>query len=98
MYWAKRRFKAADYASYQDRLGQLLMANPTAYREYMMFSMKQGVGESDVYVGVPLQGLLAMFDGFERVEETALPKVVDTLLLADANAFGERFEFRHNQR
>ena len=74
------------------------MATPSRYREFMMFSVEKSVGVSDVYVGVPLQELMSLFDGFDPVEETNLPKVVDSLLVADANAFGERFEFRHNQK
>ncbi len=98
MIWGKRQFQWADYAPYQDRLGDLIMKNPTQYREFMMFSIEQKVGLSDVYVGVPIKEYMALFDGFEPVSEDALPKVVDTLLVADANAFAERFEFRHNQR
>jgi hypothetical protein len=97
MIWAKRRFQWADYAPYQDRLEKLLMANPTRYREFMMFSVEASGGEGDVYVGVPTKEFIALFDGFEPVREAALPKVVDALLIADANAFKERFEFRHNK-
>jgi hypothetical protein len=98
LFWGKREFRWADYAPYQDRLGKLLMATPSRYREFMMFSVEKSVGVSDVYVGVPLQELMSLFDGFDPVEETNLPKVVDSLSVADANAFGERFEFRHNQK
>jgi hypothetical protein len=98
MYWAKRRFEWAQYAPYQDRLEKLLMANAMQYREFMMFSIEQKVGLSDVYVGVPIKESMLLFDGFEPVSEDELPKVVDTLLVADATAFAERFEFRHNQR
>lgn len=98
IHWAKRRFEWAEYAPYQDKLEKLLMANATQYREFMMFSMEQKVGLSDVYVGVPSAAYLAVFDGFERVAESDLPKFVDTLLVADANAFKERFEFTHNKR
>jgi hypothetical protein len=98
MFWAKRAFQWADYAPYQDRLEKLLMSNPAHYREFMMFSIEQKVGLSDVYVGVPAQSFLAVFDRFEPVAEADLPKVVDTLLIADANAFKERFEFKHNKK
>ena len=64
MFWAKREFKWADYAPYQDRLGKLLMDNPTHYREFMMFSIEKTTGVSDVYVGVPVKEFLAIFDGF----------------------------------
>jgi hypothetical protein len=98
MFWAKRRFEWADYAPYQDRIEKLLMSNATQYREFMMFSIEQKVGLSDVYVGVPAQAFLAVFDGFEPVAEQDLPKMVDSLLVADANAFKERFEFKHNKK
>jgi hypothetical protein len=98
MFWAKRRFEWADYAPYQDRIEKLLMTNAAQYREFMMFSIEQKVGLSDVYVGVPAQAFLAVFDGFEPVAEHDLPKVVDSLLVADANAFKERFEFKHNKK
>jgi hypothetical protein len=96
MFWAKREFKWADYAPYQDRLGKLIMDNPTHYREFMMFSIEKTAGVGDVYVGVPVKEFLAIFDGFEPVSEEMSPKVVDTLLVADANAFADRFVFRHN--
>ncbi|MFZ2155500.1 MAG: hypothetical protein WAV72_05185 [Bradyrhizobium sp.] len=76
MFWAKRRFEWADYAPYQDRIEKLLMSNAAHYREFMMFSVEQKVGLSDVYVGVPAQAFLAVFDGFEPVAEQDLPKVV----------------------
>ena len=98
MLWAKRSFEWADYAPYQDRIEKLLMSNPAHYREFMMFSVEQKVGLSDVYVGVPAQPFLAVFDGFVAVAENDLPKVVDSLLVADANAFKERFEFKHNKK
>lgn len=99
MIWAKRRFQWADYAPYQDRLEKLLMANPTRYREFMMFSVEASVGVGDVYVGVPTKELMAMFDGFEPVNEATLPRAVVSLLLADANAFKDAgFEFKHNKR
>jgi hypothetical protein len=98
MIWGKRSFQWADYAPYQDRLGDLLMKNPTRYREFMMFSVEQKAGLADIYVGVPAEEFMLLFDGFEHVGEDALPKVVDSLLVADANAFAERFEFRHNLR
>lgn len=98
MYWAKREFKWADYAPYQDRLGNLIMQNPTRYREFMMFSIEKKAGLADIYVGVPTKEFMALFDRFEPVSEDAVPKVVDSLLVADANAFAERFEFKHNQK
>jgi hypothetical protein len=95
MFWGKRQFKWAEYGPYQDRLGDLQMANAERHREFMMVSTKVNAGVNDIYVGVPSNELLVLFDGFEPVAEGALPKVVDSLLLADMNAFKERFKFRH---
>jgi hypothetical protein len=97
MIWGKRRFEWAEFAPYQDRLEKLLMANATQYREFMMFMAEVRVGFADVYVGVPAQAFMAAFDGFEPVAEADVPKVIDTLLVADVNAFKDAgFEFRHN--
>jgi hypothetical protein len=43
---------------------------------------------------------LADFDGFDLVQESALPKVIDTLHIADptTDEFKRRFEFRYNKR
>ena len=62
-----------------------------------MFAIKERVGLQDIYVGVPTKELMTLFDGFEPINEAELPKVVDSLLLADVNAFSGRFEFRHNK-
>jgi hypothetical protein len=99
MIWGKRRFQWAEYAPYQDRLGDLQLANATRHREFMMFAIEEKVGLQDIYVGVPTRGLMAVFDGFEPVSEAALPRVVTSLLLADVNAFKDAgFEFKHNKR
>jgi hypothetical protein len=66
--------------------------------EFMIVSTKVKAGLSDYYVGVPSKELMALFDGFEPVGEGELPKVVDSLVLADMDAFKERFKFRHELR
>jgi hypothetical protein len=55
-------------------------------------------GVSDFYVGVPNGAFMAVFDGFERVEESQVPKVIDTLHIGDANEIERRFQFKHNLR
>ena len=101
MYWAKRRFRYADYAPYMDRLEKLLMTNPTLYQEFIMVSVETGeeVGESEYYVGVPHKALLIGFDGFTSVEESELPKEIDTLHIADATKqpFQSRFQFKRRR-
>jgi hypothetical protein len=51
---------------------------------------------SDYYIGVPNEAFLIGFDGFERVAEADLPKVIDTFHLGDATKepFQSRFRFR----
>ena len=68
MVWGKRRFAFADYKPYFDRLEKLLMANAQRYAQFIMVSTKVDARESDYYVGVPDNALLALFDGFEPVE------------------------------
>jgi hypothetical protein len=98
MFWAKRRFGYADYAPYQDRLQQLMLANSARHAEFIMVSCsaEDHPGMGDYYVGVPTQDLLAGFDGFEPVAERDLPKEIDTLLIADATKepFKSRFRWR----
>jgi hypothetical protein len=50
--------------AYQDRLGNLIMQNPTRYREFMMFSVEKKAGLADIYVGVPTEEFMALFDRF----------------------------------
>jgi hypothetical protein len=96
MIWAKRRFEYAAYAPYQDLLEKLLMANSTLYREFIMVCTEtDDPGVSDYYVGVPNRAFLAAFDRFEIIGEDQLPKVIDTLCVADASTeeFTSRFRF-----
>jgi hypothetical protein len=97
MVWAKRRFAFADYSPYFDLFERLVMANPSLYRQFIMVSIdvadeKPGVGE--YYVGVPSEAFLVDFDGFERVVESDLPKVIDALHIADATTADFRIRFR----
>jgi hypothetical protein len=97
MVWIKRRFAAADYGPYMDRLEKLMMATPTRYPEFLMVSTKTDeVLLSDYYIGVPSESFLIGFDGFERIAEADLPKVIDTFHLGDATKepFQSRFRFR----
>ena len=97
MVWGKRAFEYADYAPYMDRLERLLMANPALYREFIMVSTQRPKpGISAYYVGVPHKQFMAAFDGFEHVEESDLPKIIDILHIADATTdeFTSRFQFR----
>lgn len=97
MKWAKRQFRFADYSPYFDRLEKLLMTNPALYRQFIMVSTEMGqAGTSEYYVGVPDKKFLSAFDGFEEIEESKLPKQIDTLHIADSTTeeFKSRFQFR----
>jgi hypothetical protein len=97
MIWLKRRFYAADFAPYQNKLGDMLMAMPAHYAEFLMVSTKTDKPlMSDYYVGLPTEVLAAAFDGFERVSEAELPREIDTFLLGDQTKepFTQRFRFR----
>jgi hypothetical protein len=109
MVWGKRTFEHAGcapyvdqhagYAPYMDHLERLLSANPTRYREFIMVSIQtSNPGIKDYYVGVPHKAFMSAFDDFEQVEESNLPKIIDTLHIADATTdeFTSRFRFRHN--
>jgi len=49
-------------------------------------------------VGMPHKAFMSAFDDFEQVEESNLPKIIDTLHIADATTdeFTSRFRFRRN--
>ena len=51
---------------------------------------------SDCYVGVPNEMLMCLFDKFEKVEESQLPKHPDTVLVAIQNSaeFTSRFTMK----
>jgi hypothetical protein len=96
MVWGKRRLAGVEYVPAMDLLEGLMKANASHYREYMMVSVKTPkFGTDDYFVGVPDKALLSLFEGFDPVEEAELPKVIDTLHVADVNAFNSRFKFAH---
>jgi len=96
MIWAKRRFAHADYAPYQGRMEQLVVAHSMLYQQFIMVSTNAGPGESMYYVGVPNEAIVKEFDGFTPVPEAALPKVVDGVHVGDPTAeeFTSRFELK----
>ncbi|WP_426418464.1 hypothetical protein [Bradyrhizobium genosp. A] len=97
MIWLKRRFHAADFGPYQDKLGELMMAMPTHYAEFLMVSTEtEQPLVSDYYVGLPIEALAVAFDGFERAADAELPREIDTFLLGDQTKepFTSRFRFR----
>jgi hypothetical protein len=98
MIWARRHFAAGeDCGAYHVRLADLQMAMADHHREFMMVARKTGkpgVGEEDVYIALPDEGLLSTFDGFEVIPESELPKEVDDNMLSDASEFDKRFTIR----
>ena len=100
MIWATRCFAAADYAPYQDRLGELMWANTPLYGQFMVVSVEtdRERGMSDIYLGLPASAFLAQFDGFRIIPEEELPKEIDTLLIGTINEFKSHFHFRQDQR
>ena len=99
MIWMKRDFAYADYAPAMDELEKLLTASGPLYAEFIMVSTATNdPGVSTYYIGVPNEGFAMPFHGFERVPESALPKVIDALHIADATKepFRSRFKFAHN--
>jgi hypothetical protein len=100
MIWGKRRFDGVDYVPYFDRLEKLLMANGTLYREFIMVSTKTDKPlTDDYYLGVSNKSFLAAFDGFDEISESELPKLIDTLHIADATTenFKSCFQFKHDR-
>jgi hypothetical protein len=100
MIWAKRQFEYAGYAPYQDRLGDLQLANASVFRQFIMVSVNTSKpGVSEVIIGLPNKTFLPLFDGFEEIPEGGLPKEIDTLLLADvaSDEFNSRFKFRERR-
>ena len=81
MLWAKKRCDGIEYIP---------------YREFMLVSVKVKGLVEDFYLGLPDKSYLPLFDGFEAVDESSVPKVVDTLHIADNNEFKRRFTFRHD--
>jgi hypothetical protein len=97
MVWGKRRLAGIDYVPAMDLVEKLMMANAALYREFIMVSVKTSkFGTDDYYIGVPNKMFLVLFDGFDAVDEAALPKQIDTLHIADVAAFESRFQFAHN--
>jgi hypothetical protein len=75
------------------------MANAALYREFMMVSVKTSKPSiEDYYLGVPNPVILALFEGFDTVQEAELPKQITTLHVADVAEFKTRFEFEHDSR
>ncbi|OIQ64157.1 hypothetical protein GALL_542920 [mine drainage metagenome] len=83
--WGRPRFDGTEYVPYFDRFEELLLPDGALYRGFIMVSTKNDNPFVDnFYIGLPNEAFFVLFDGFERISETNLPKVIDTLHIADA--------------
>ena len=97
MIWLMRRFKNVDYVPYQNKVQAMWVSAPQHADEFIMVGVKTGQRlEQDCYVGLPSNEQAARFDGFETVEESKLPAVVDTVLWG--NLMSDQFTSRFNVR
>jgi hypothetical protein len=97
MIWLSREFDFAEYAPYQDSLEKLLMANAPRYAQFIMVSTTlDDPKTSNYFVGLPDNTFSPLFDGFAPVAESDLPRVIDSVLIADTTTseFTSRFETR----
>ena len=95
MIWAKRRFQLDDYGPYQDRLADLQMENPDKAEQFVMTLRRVDASEPgwrNCYIGVPDDVSLEGFDGFQRIDEAAVPTDMETLLLASGGWVWKRFK------
>jgi hypothetical protein len=96
MVWGKRACSSAEFGRYHDHLLKLLYANPAHYQEFMMVSTKtEDPTLRMYYVGVPLEKFTEGFERFEYVPDEELPKVIDTVIVADVKSaeFITRFRY-----
>jgi hypothetical protein len=101
MIWGRRLFSGIDYWPYQDLIAQLMSANPTLNKQFIMVSSSITDGRvRAIYVGVPSETHFVGFGSFQRVREADLPTVIDALLAGDGTTeeFTSRFRIEHNQR
>jgi len=98
MIWAKREFQFAEYGPYQDRFEKLhfKLGGPG---EMMMVMAEKNARLSDVIISLPDAALLSMFDGFEIIDESELPKGVSILCVNHATGdFEKRFKIPSGRR
>ena len=77
MIWATRRFSFGAYGPYQDLMWDLHFKLPHLQEWMMVSSPTKSVGIDDVFVALPDQTFLHMFEGFVVINED------DTLELWD---------------
>lgn len=82
MIWGKRRFQDAEYAPYMEKLSQIMLADASRAAQYMMVSTEdEESGAEEYYISVPDEALMRLFDGFQRVPDSALPKEINVIHL-----------------
>jgi hypothetical protein len=88
MTWGKQSFSVEYIAAMdllepaRDLLRKLVGANPTLHREFIMASVEISKNEQDFYIGVPNKTFLALFDGFDPVDQSDVPGTFDSLYYA----------------
>jgi len=98
MIWAKRDFQFAEYAPYQVQFEELhfKLGGPAAM---MMVMAKKNARLSDVIISLPDAKFLRMFEGFEIIDESELPKEVSILCVNHAtDDFEKRFKIPSGRR
>lgn len=86
----KRGMNVTEWAPIQRQIGALQMALGAPH-DLMMFSANtDDVTSQDIYIGLPDAKMLAVFPGFERVEQSDLPDFLATLVVRE-DGFEQRF-------
>lgn len=95
MIWAKRSFEGIESLPFSVRLSELLVENSAFARHFIMVSVAHlNSSVSDFYIGLPHKSYLSDFTGFEIVDESDVPLLIDTIHVADpACEKLNRFEF-----
>ena len=95
MIWAKRRFQHADYGPYQDRMADLQIKYQDKADQFVMTARPVDASEPgwrNCYIGVPDETFLQGFDGFQRIDEKAVPDDMETILFAGSAWVWKRFK------
>jgi hypothetical protein len=95
MILAKRRFQHADYGPYMDRIADLQLKYPDKHEQFVMTARRVDAPEPgwrNYYVGVPDETFLQDFDGFQRINEEAVPNDMENILVAGGDWAWQRFK------
>src|SRR5687767_15513113 len=90
MIWAKKNASGAEWAQVKQRYNQLSSSLGLPFDMLMVSTPAPALGGSQVYLSLPDEDHLALFQGFDVVPETSLPASA-TLSFGHLAAFKERF-------